>query len=110
VTKLALSVFVAVCIRESGLGPPTDVRANSKPAASRAPPMALTNQARIGLVRLVTLHTRTSLTHWNPSTAGLASQTRTCMGSIRPRSHRDWHVLCLPKLIHTFCILESSSH
>ena len=81
VTKLALSVFVAVWIRESGLGPPTHVRANSKPAATRAPPKALTNQARIGQVRLVTLHTRTGLTHWNPSPAGLASQTRTCMGS-----------------------------
>jgi hypothetical protein len=32
-------------------------------------------------VRLVTLHTRTSLTNWNPSPAGLASQTRTCMGT-----------------------------
>jgi hypothetical protein len=58
VTKLALSVFVAVWIRESGLGPPTHVRANSKPAARRAPPKALTSQARIGQVRLVTLHTR----------------------------------------------------
>jgi hypothetical protein len=32
--------------------------------------------------RLVTLHTRTCLTHWNPSPAGLASQTRTCMGTL----------------------------
>jgi len=61
-TKLALSVW----IRESGLGPPTHIWANSKPAASRAPLKALTSQARIGQVRLVTLHTRTSLTHWNP--------------------------------------------
>jgi hypothetical protein len=81
VTKLALSVFVAMWIRESGLGPPTHVRANSRPAASRAPPKALTSQARIGQVRLVTLHTQTSLTHWNPSPAGLASQTRTCIGT-----------------------------
>jgi len=73
VTKLALSVFVAVWIRESGLGPPTHVRTNSKPAASRAPPKALTSQARIGQVRLVTLHTQTSLTDWNPSPAGLES-------------------------------------
>jgi hypothetical protein len=28
-------------------------------------------------------HTRTSLAHWNPSRVGLASQTRTCMGSLR---------------------------
>ena len=84
-TKLALSVFVAVWIRESGLGPPTHVPANSNPTASRAPPKALTSQARIGQVRLVTLHTRTSLTHWNPSPAGLASQTRTCMGSCKNR-------------------------
>ena len=61
--------------------PPTHLRANSKPAASRAPPKALTCQARIGQVRLVTIHRRTSLTHWNPSPAGLASQTRTCMGT-----------------------------
>ena len=83
VPKLALSVFVAVWIRESGLEPPTHVRANNKPVASRAPPKGLTSQARIGQVRLVTLHTRTSLTHWNPSPAGLASQTRTCMGTLR---------------------------
>jgi predicted component of type VI protein secretion system len=83
VTKLALSVFVAVWMRESGLGPPIHVRANSKPAASGAPPKVLTSQARIGQVRLVTLHTRASLTHWNPSPAGLASQTRTCMGTLR---------------------------
>jgi hypothetical protein len=31
--------------------------------------------------RLVTLHIRTSLTHRNPSPAGLASQTRTCIGT-----------------------------
>jgi hypothetical protein len=33
-------------------------------------------------VRLVTRHTRTSLTHWNPSPAGLASQTRSCMDTL----------------------------
>jgi hypothetical protein len=48
-------------------------------AASRAPPKALTSQARFGQVWLVTIHTRTSLTHWNPSPAGLASQTLACM-------------------------------
>jgi hypothetical protein len=53
-------------------------------AASRAPPKALTIQARIGQVRLVTLHTQMSLTHWNPSPAGLASQTCTCMGTLCP--------------------------
>jgi hypothetical protein len=36
-------------------------------------------------VRLVTLHTRTSLTHWNPRPAELASQTGTCVGSFRPK-------------------------
>ena len=80
-----LAVLVAVWIRESGVGPPTHVRANSKPAASRAPPKALRSQARIGQVRLVTLHTRTSLTRLNPSPAGLASQTRTCMGTLTAR-------------------------
>jgi hypothetical protein len=94
VTKLALSVFVAVWIRESGLGPPTNVRANSKPAARRAPPKALTSQARIGQVRLVTIHTQTSLTHWNPNPAGLASQTRTFMGTLKePRCfNSDSHI------------------
>jgi hypothetical protein len=82
VTKLALSVFVAVWIDESGLGPPTHVRANSKQAASRAPPKALTSQARVVQVRLVTLHTQTSLTHWKPTPAGLASQIRTCMDTL----------------------------
>ena len=71
-TRLAAGLLLArTCV--GGL------RANSKPAASRARPKALTSQARIGQVRLVTLHTRTSLSHWNPSPAGLASQTRTCM-------------------------------
>jgi hypothetical protein len=88
VIKLALSVIVAVWIRESGLGAPTHVRAHSKPATSRAPSKALTSQARIGQVRLVTIHIRTSLTHWNPSPAGLASQTRTCMGTFRAVSVR----------------------
>jgi hypothetical protein len=46
VTKLTLSVRVAVWIRESGLEPPTHVRANSEPAASRAPPKALASPAR----------------------------------------------------------------
>jgi hypothetical protein len=36
-------------------------------------------------VRLVTLHTRTSLTHWNPRLAGLASQTRMCMDTLRKK-------------------------
>jgi hypothetical protein len=87
VTKLALSVFVALWIRESGLGFPTHVRANSKPAASRAPPKALTSQARIGQVRLVAFHTRPSLIHWNSSPAVLVSQTRTCMGQLRLGTH-----------------------
>jgi len=82
VTKLILPVLVAMWMRESGLGPPTHVRANSKPAASRAPSKALTSQARIGQVRLVTFHTWTSLTHWNPSPAVHASQTRACMGHL----------------------------
>jgi hypothetical protein len=33
--------------------------------------------------RLVTLHTRTSLTRWNPSPAGLTSQTCTCIDTFR---------------------------
>jgi hypothetical protein len=91
--RVALSVFVTVWIRESGLGPPTHVRANSKPAVSRAPPKVLTSQARIGQVRLVTLHTRTSLIHWNPSPAGLASHTRTCMGTFTARKSAFLKVL-----------------
>ena len=89
VTKLTLSAFVTVWIRESGLGPPTHVQANSKAAASRAPPKTLTSQARIGQVRLVTLHTRTSLTHWNPTPAGLDCQTRTCMGALRTTCNEE---------------------
>jgi hypothetical protein len=46
-------------------------------------------------VRLVTLHTRTSLTHWNPSPAGLASQTRTCMGTLRDSRGRQTSTLFL---------------
>jgi hypothetical protein len=46
VTKLAMSVRVAVWIREPGSGLPTHVRANSEPAASRAPPKALASPAR----------------------------------------------------------------
>ena len=77
-----LGVLVAVWIRESGLRPPTNVRSKSKPAASRAPPKALTSQARIGQVRLLTLQTRTILTHLNPSTARLARQNPTCVGAL----------------------------
>jgi hypothetical protein len=40
------------------------------------------HHTRMSGFRLVTLHTRTSVTHWNPSPAGLASQTRTCMGTL----------------------------
>jgi hypothetical protein len=82
VTKLALSVRVAVWIREPGSGPPTHVRANSEPAASRVLPKALSSQAGLGRPRLVAPHTQTSLVHWDPSRAGLASQTRTCMGTL----------------------------
>jgi hypothetical protein len=46
VTKLTLSVLVAVWIRETDSGPPTHVRANSEPAASLAPPKALASPAR----------------------------------------------------------------
>jgi hypothetical protein len=76
--KIELSVFVAMWKRVSRLRTPQNVRANSKPAGSRAPPKALTSQVRIGQ-----LHTRTSLTHWNSSTAGLTRQTLTCMGTLR---------------------------
>ena len=63
-----------------------------EPKASRTPPKALTSQARIGQIRLETLHTRTSLTHRNPSPAGLASQTRTCMGTLRLKLKSDYRV------------------
>jgi hypothetical protein len=62
VTKLRLSVRVAVWIRETGSGPPTHVRANSKPVAS---------PAGLGRARLVAPHTETSLAHWDPSRAAL---------------------------------------
>jgi hypothetical protein len=93
-------VFVAVWKRESGLGPPTHVRAKRKPAESRAPPKALTNQARIGQVRLMTLHTRTSLTQCNPSPAGLASQTRTCVGTFSSKTNKDCLELHLVGLLN----------
>jgi hypothetical protein len=37
VTKLVLSVHVAVWIREPGSGPPTHVRANSEPSPTKGP-------------------------------------------------------------------------
>jgi hypothetical protein len=80
VTKLTLSVRVAVWVREPGSGPPTHVRANSEPAAS---------QAGLGLARLVAPHTQTSLAHWDPNRAILVTQTRTCMGTFSPRDHSD---------------------
>jgi hypothetical protein len=48
------------------------------------------HHTRMGGFRLVTLHTRMSLTHWNPSPAGLASQTRTCMGTLRHLNEMLW--------------------
>jgi hypothetical protein len=74
VTKLTLSVLVAMWIRETGSGPPTH---------SRAPPKALASPAGLGQAQLVASHTQTSLAHWNPSWAGLASQTRTCISTLR---------------------------
>jgi hypothetical protein len=53
VTKLTLSVRVAVWISETSSGLHTDVRANSEPAASRAPLKALASQAGLGRARLV---------------------------------------------------------
>jgi hypothetical protein len=59
-------------------------------AASRALPKALTSQDRIGQVRFVTLHTRTSLTHWNPSPAGhVCVCVCVCLCIIK---HRNWLV------------------
>jgi hypothetical protein len=78
--KLTLSVRVAVWIRESGSGPPTHVRANREPAASRAPLKALASPAELGRARLVAPHIQTSLAHWD------ASQARTCMGTFTHRS------------------------
>jgi hypothetical protein len=70
-------------ICETGSGPPTHVRANSWPAVSQAPPKALAGPAGLVRARLVAPHTQTSLAHGNPSRAGLASETRTCMGPFR---------------------------
>jgi hypothetical protein len=56
-TKLTMSVRVAVWIREPGSGPATHVRANSEPAARPS--------------GLVAPHTQTSLAQWNPSRARL---------------------------------------
>jgi hypothetical protein len=69
VTKLTLSVRMVVWIRETGSGPPTHVRANSEPAASRAPPKALASPAGLCRARLMVPHTQTSLSHWNLSLA-----------------------------------------
>jgi hypothetical protein len=63
VTKLTLSVRVAVWIRETGSEPPTHVRANSEPGASQAPPKVLASPAGLGRPRLVAPHTQTSLAH-----------------------------------------------
>jgi hypothetical protein len=82
VTKLTLTVRVAVWIREPGSEPPTHVRANSEAAARRAPLKALASQAGLSRAQLLAPHTQTSLAYWNPSRAGLASQTRTCMFTI----------------------------
>jgi hypothetical protein len=76
VTELTLSVRVAVWIRETGSGPPTHVRANSEPAASRAPSNALASQSGLGRARLVAPHTQTSLAHWNMSRAEPDSRRR----------------------------------
>jgi hypothetical protein len=48
---------------------------------TREPGSDVFYHTRMSGFRLVSLHTRTSLTHWNPSPAVLASQTRTCMGA-----------------------------
>jgi hypothetical protein len=66
--KLTMSVRVALWIRKTGSGPATHVRANSEPAENQA--------------RLVLPHAHTSLAHWNPSRAGLASQAPTCKGTL----------------------------
>jgi hypothetical protein len=73
----------ALWIREPGSGPPTHVRANSEPVASRAPPKALASPSGLGRARLVAPHTQTSLALWNPSRAALASQTLTYMDTLR---------------------------
>jgi hypothetical protein len=53
-----------------------------RPIASRrrAEPSRAEPHRRPWRARLVAPHTQTSLAHWNPSRAGLASETRTCMG------------------------------
>jgi hypothetical protein len=116
-TKLTLSVRVAMWIREPGSGPPHTY----EPIASRAPPKALASQAR-----LVAPHTQTSLAHWNPSRAGLTSQTRMCMGTLSFETPANWW-LCVyfyetteseeklscmsssPSLIITHCQMSATS-
>jgi hypothetical protein len=63
------TVRVGVWIRETGSGPPTHLRANSEPAASRTPPKALASRTRLGRARLVAPRTQASLAHRNPSRA-----------------------------------------
>jgi hypothetical protein len=76
-SKLTLSMRVAMWIPESGSGLPTHVRANSEPAASRAPPKALASPARGAP------HTdEFDSLEPEPSRAGLASQTLTYMGTL----------------------------
>jgi len=56
-------------------------RESASGSLTREPGSDIFHHTRMSGFWLVTLHTRTSLTHWNPSPAGLASQTHTCMGT-----------------------------
>jgi hypothetical protein len=76
VTKLTLSLCVWPC-RYARLA--RDHPHTYEPVASRAPPKTLASPAGLGRARLVAPHRQTSFAHLNPSRAGLASQTRTCM-------------------------------
>jgi hypothetical protein len=61
----------------------SQARESASGSLTREPGSDIFHHTRTSGFRLVTLHTRTSLTHWNPSPAGLASQTRTCMGTLK---------------------------
>jgi hypothetical protein len=73
VTKLTLSVRVAVWIREPGSRPPTHVRANCEPSPTEGPGEPGSWRPTHGRVWLI------------GTRAGLASQTPTCMSTLRHR-------------------------
>jgi hypothetical protein len=59
-------------------------RVSTSGRVTREPGPDISYHSRMSGFWLVTLHTQMSLTHWNSSPVGLASQTLTCMGILTP--------------------------